>query len=176
MGGALYAIISDMKEQKLTLCKATLPLLQEYYKEFVTDRDLFMDESLYYTYRYDPEKVKAYYLAKSKPDRVNLLLLLNGTPIGELALKGIDREKKECTLSVHLKNDSVKNRGYGAAGERMAVEYAFRKLGMEKVLANAVLKNARSQHVLKKVGFTETGRDDTFICYVLTKAAWEGLS
>ena len=58
-------------------------------------------------------------------------VMLSDRPIGELQLKQIDRNKNECTLSIHMQNDQVKDKGYGTLAERMAVGYAFEKLGME---------------------------------------------
>lgn len=70
-------------------------------------------------------------------------------------------------------NDSVKNKGYGSAAERLALAYAFENLGMESVLADSVLKNTRSQHVLEKVGFVLIGVDDTFKYYRCDKNAFK---
>ena len=88
-----------------------------------------------------------------------------GKPIGELQLKRIDRQNKECTLSIHLQNDEVKGRGYGAAAERLALEYAFTVMGMAAVNADAVVKNTRSQHVLEKVGFKFVREENGFRFY-----------
>ena len=101
-------------------------------------------------------------------DRVDYLIMLGEAPVGEIALKHIDSEKKTCELSIHLQNDSVKNRGYGTRAEQLAVDHAFRVTGMKEIRADAVLKNKRSQHVLERVGFRETGRDDLFVHYRLT--------
>ena len=91
--------------------------------------------------------------------------MLEDRSIGELQLKRIDREKAECTLSIHLQNDAVKGKGYGTQAERMAVQYAFDELGMAAVNADAVRKNIRSQHVLEKVGFRLIAEDDLFKYY-----------
>ena len=42
----------------------------------------------------------------------------------------------------------------------------------ETVIADSVLKNKRSQHTLEKVGFQETGRDDTFVYYIISQSDW----
>ena len=115
-----------------------------------------------------------YWETRKKPkDRKDFFVLLESEVIGELALKHIDFEKKECELSIHLQNDSVKNKGYGSAAERLALAYAFENLGMESVLADSVLKNTRSQHVLEKVGFVLIGVDDTFKYYRCDKNAFK---
>ena len=148
-------------------------LLHEYYKGFAMDADIFMDMSRFREYIYSPERVEAYGdRLQSQKDRVDFLIMLDGRPIGEIALKRIDERAKQCELSVHLQNDAVKNKGYGSQAERMMLEYAFQTLGMRKVLAGAVLKNKRSQHTLEKVGFRETGRDETFVYYEVSASDW----
>ena len=148
-------------------------LLHEYYKGFERDPEIFADMSLLRDYRYSPEGVDAYFdrLAAQK-DRKDFLILLDGRPIGEIALKHMDAKEKRCELSVHLQNDSVKNRGIGTRAERLMLDYAFKTLGMETVTADTVPKNGRSRHILQKLGFRETGRDDTFIFYELSRADW----
>ena len=68
-------------------------------------------------------------------------------------------------MGIHMRNDSVKGRGYGTWAEQMALKYAFDMLGMEAVNADAVLKNTRSQHVLEKAGFRFIRRDETHKYY-----------
>lgn len=143
-------------------------------QNFVSDPDIFMDMSKYFEYQYSPERIDRYWETRKKPkDRKDFFVLLESEVIGELALKHIDFEKKECELSIHLQNDSVKNKGYGSAAERLALAYAFENLGMESVLADSVLKNTRSQHVLEKVGFVLIGVDDTFKYYRCDKNAFK---
>ena len=79
--------------------------------------------------------------------------------------KYIDMDKRECSMGIHLRDDSVKEKGYGTQAERLILQYAFEELGMIAVNADAALKNTRSQHVLEKVGFRYTHEDDTFKYY-----------
>ena len=157
--------------QQIRLRPMDRTLLHEYYKGFVMDADLFMDMSRFRAYTYAPERVDAYFdKLRSQKDRVDFLILLDEKPIGEIALKHIDETAKQCELSIHLQNDSVKNQGYGTQAERLILNYAFQTLGMETVIADSVLKNMRSQHTLEKVGFQETGRDETFVYYKISKS------
>ena len=141
-----------MNQNNVSLGRVTRKRMHEYYKNFVSDPDIFMDMSKYFEYQYSPERIDRYW---------------------ETRKKHIDFEKKECELSIHLQNDSVKNKGYGSAAERLALAYAFENLGMESVLADSVLKNTRSQHVLEKVGFVLIGVDDTFKYYRCDKNAFK---
>ena len=72
----------------------------------------------------------------------------------------------------NVHNDSVKNKGYGTQAEILALQYAFKEMKLNTVYAEAIHKNKRSQHVLKKVGFVETHQDNTFIYYRCDKDRW----
>lgn len=160
-------------DQEIRLHPMDRKLLHEYYQGFVMDTDIFMDMRRYREYSYAPEKVDAYFdRLRSQKDRVDFLIMLDEKPIGEIALKHINETEKQCELSIHLQNDSVKNKGYGTQAERLILEYAFQTLGMTAVIADSVLKNERSRHTLEKVGFQETGRDDTFVYYRITQSDW----
>ncbi len=159
-----------MSDRQIHLQPVELSLLNDYYKDFEMDPDIFMDMSLFHEYQYSAEKVEAYFnKLKSQKDRVNFLIMLNEKPIGEIGLKHIDNSAKRCEMSIHLQNDRVKNKGFGTQAERLIIEYAFNKIGIKEILANSVLKNTRSQHILEKVGFKETERDGTFIYYKLSR-------
>lgn len=142
------------------------------YKDWCNDAAIYMDMSLFKTYSYDKASVDRYFDSKNEPSRIVFAIMLEGKPIGELQLKGIDREKAECTLSIHLQHDTVKGKGYGTQAVRLAVKYAFDELGMAAVNADAVLKNTRSQHVLEKVGFAFTGEDEMFKYYRIEQQIW----
>lgn len=157
----------------IKLCKMTKTVARRYFKGFETDPVLFMDMSKYQPYVYSEERADAYYERQIRLGREYLAILADEEPIGEIILKNIDPEKRCCTLSIHLQNDSVKNKGYGTQAEILALEYAFKELGTETVYADAVLKNRRSQHVLEKVGFTQTHSDETFRYYRCDKANWQ---
>lgn len=153
--------------EELSLQIMTRELCHEFYKHFENDPDIFMDMSKFAPYKYDARKVDAYFDAQQKPDRIVFALIAGGLPIGEVKLKNIDHAKKECSLGIHLQNDGVKGRGYGTQAEKMALEYAFDTLKMQAVNADVVLKNARSRHILEKLGFKYVNSDDTFRYYRL---------
>lgn len=158
---------------KIHLQPLNRALLHEYYQDFVMDADIFMDMSNFREYTYSPERVDAYFdRLQSQKNRMDFLIIHDGKPIGEIALKHIDAKVKQCELAIHLQNDTVKNKGYGSQAERLILEYAFQTLGMETVIADSVLKNTRSQHTLEKVGFREISRDDTFLYYQISRSDW----
>ena len=151
---------------KVTLKIMTRELCHEFYRGFQNDSDIFMDMSKFFTYQYSKEKVDRYFNEQQIDTRIVFMIMYDGNPLGEVKLKEIDYEEKECTLSIHLQNDLVKGKGIGTIAEKMALEYAFAELGMKVVKADAVLKNKRSQHVLEKVGFVFIREDGLFKYYI----------
>ena len=156
----------------IRLCSMTPELCQKYFQEFMYDPDVFIDTERILAYSYRQEYADRYYQRQKELKRIHLAILLNDTIIGEVILKDIQARRKCCTMGIHLVNDRYKNKGYGTAAEVMALVYAFGEMEMKTVYADAILKNLRSQHVLEKVGFRETHRDDTFVYYRCDRAAW----
>lgn len=157
-----------MKE--IFLCIMTRELCHELYKGWENDPAIYNDMDLFVPYHYDENTVNRYFDAKLNSSRVLFAIMRDGRPIGELQLKQIDMESKECTLSIHMQNDTVKGRGYGTCAEKLALKYAFDVLGMAAVNADTVIKNTRSQHVLEKVGFQYIGEKDGFKYYRCVRA------
>ena len=131
----------------IELKKMTRELCHELYKGWSNDASIYMDMSLFKPYSYNKASVDRYFDSKNEPSRIIFAIMLDGKPIGELQLKQIDLEKAECTLSIHMQNDAVKDKGYGTQAEQLAVKYAFDELGMVAVNADTIMKNTRSQHV-----------------------------
>lgn len=151
--------------EEISLCLMTKELCHELFKGWENDPDIYPDTELFTEYNYDENKVNVYFESKQDPSRVLLAIMKNNAPIGEIQLKKIDRENKECTLSVHMQNDTVKGHGYGTCAERLALRYAFDVLGMTAVNADTVAKNKRSRHVLEKVGFRYIKEENGFKYY-----------
>lgn len=156
--------------------KITQDLIREYFKDFESDSDIYMDMSKFSEYRYDEEKVNAYFeRISADTTRKAFIITEAGRPIGEICIKHINTAEKRGELSVHLQNDRCKNKGYGTLAERLMLQYAFGDLGLETVFADAVLKNKRSQHVLEKVGFEFIKEEGIFRYYKISKERFEML-
>lgn len=146
---------------EVILCPMTRRMCHEFYQNFQNDPAI----GHYYEYVYTPEIADRYYDTNSVADRKLFAIMVGDRIVGECKLKNIDLQKRECSMGIHLQNDSVKGKGYGTQAERLILQYAFEELGMVAVNADAALKNTRSQHVLEKVGFRYTHEDDTFKYY-----------
>jgi tRNA (guanine-N7-)-methyltransferase len=158
-------------EEPIRLAPATRPFCHAYFRRFRQSPELFEDRSKCKPYVYDSEKVDAWFDERAaRPDERRFFVLTGeDKPIGELVLKRIDPEQKRCAMGICLVNEHWKNHGYGTAAERLGLRQAFDELGMETVLADSLLQNTRSQHVLQKVGFRFMSEDEHFKYYQITK-------
>ena len=157
--------------EKLKLQRMTRELCHELYKEWENDEAIYMDMSLFKPYVYNEDAVNRYYDSKQDSSRMMFVIMLSNKPIGELQLKQIDYDKKECILSIHMQNDNFKGKGYGTEAENLAIKYAFDELGMVAVNADTVVKNTRSQHILEKIGFQFLKEEGDFRYYRLEKSS-----
>lgn len=155
--------------EEISLRVMTRELCHRLFQGWENDPDIYADMGRFGAYHYNEAAVNRYFDAKQNDSRVMLAVMKKAAPIGEVQLKQIDREKGECTLSIHMQNDAVKGRGYGTRAEQLAVRYAFDMLGLRAVNADTIVKNTRSQHVLEKVGFQYLKEEDGFRYYRLQR-------
>jgi RimJ/RimL family protein N-acetyltransferase len=154
---------------EITLKPMTRELCHEFFMKFENDPDVFMDMTLFSKYQYDKQKVDQYFDKHQNANRLVLMIMKSEYPIGEIHLKDIDTYTKECTLGIHMQNDSYKGKGYGTIAEKLAIQYAFDVLGMKAVNADIVLKNTRSQHIVEKLGFKYINSEGIFKYYRIEK-------
>lgn len=152
--------------EEISLRAMTRELCHALYRNWEQDPDTYIDMELFAPYVYSADRVDRYFdKRRQDPSCVYFAVMKGGAPVGELLLKKIDRERRECTLSIHMQNDTVKGKGYGTCAERQALQYAFDVLGMAAVKADTVMKNTRSQHVLEKIGFQHIKDEGRFRYY-----------
>ena len=157
----------------IRLCEMTIPLMRQFFREFAYDPDTFENPVDCIAYLYNEESADAFYKKNQKPDRKHFAILADDGVVGDLYLKRIDLTERSCTLSIHMKNDSAKNKGYGTKAEQLALKYAFEELQLERVYAEALIRNTRSRHVLEKVGFKEVHRDAKYSSYECRIGDWQ---
>lgn len=154
-----------MRADEVTLVPMTREICHAFYREFHNDPAVFAPGQAFQEYVHDAARVDEYWREQDVPDRRVFAIMLGTDAIGEIKIKYINFEKRECSMGVHLLNDIVKGKGYGTRAEELALDYAFQQLNMRAVNADALLGNTRSQHVLEKVGFRYVREDETFKCY-----------
>lgn len=64
-----YDNVADefLKFAVISLGRVTRKRMHEYYKNFVSDPDIFMDMSKYFEYQYSPERIDKYWETRKKP-------------------------------------------------------------------------------------------------------------
>ena len=153
-------------EKEIALKPMTRDMCHDFYRMFKNDAAVFAPDQAFEEYEYSPEKVERYWREQDVPDRRVFAIMLDDEMIGEVKLKYINVEKAECSMGIHLLDDTVKGKGYGTRAEQLVLNYAFDVLKMKAVHADALLANTRSQHVLEKVGFRYVRQDERFKYYL----------
>ena len=155
-------------ENTVRLEPMTPEMYHTYFREYENAPELFADRSRFVPYVYSPEQVDRYVQRQIALGRKCFAVMHGGEMVGELIIKNIE-PGKSAVLSICMKNAACKDRGFGTRAERLAIEYVFNEMDIPVLRADALLTNARSRHVLEKVGFRETGRDGTFAYYRLER-------
>ena len=154
------------------LAPMTEAMYHAYYREYQSDPDLGPAKSRYAEFVYDPDWVDRYIRRQAEKNRLCFAVMNGEEMAGELILKDIEPHTR-ATLSISMKNAACKDRGFGTQAERLAIEYVFGVLDIPALYADALLTNARSRHVLEKVGFEQTGEDGTFAYYRILREKWK---
>ena len=154
-----------MQGQLISLEEYTLERCHEFWREYISDYDMWDKE-----YIYDKKAVDEYYNTKVK-DKTRRYFAIGhkGNTVGEIQLKYIDLEHKHGTMSIHFSRNEYKGHGFGTEAEEMIIKYGFEELGLNTIYADTVHRNTRSQHVLEKHGFVYTHEDDILRYYKLER-------
>lgn len=152
----------------IELIPMTDDMYLEYFKDYENDPDLYMDKSKYERYVYDQEKVLKYIQRQKERMRVPLAIRVNNEIAGEIIIKDM-KLGESAVMSIALKNDNYKNRGIGTKAEKLAAQYVFCVMDIPLLLADVLISNTRSIHVLEKAGFTFVREDGDFRYYQMVR-------
>lgn len=83
----------------------TKELCRELLCGYENDPALFADMSAFKPYEYSKESADAHFEKQNKPDRKSFAIMLDGSVIGEVYFKHIDRERGTCELGIGIKSD-----------------------------------------------------------------------
>ncbi len=146
--------------QEIKLESMTTKLAHKLFVDFKNDEMLFEDKKDIKEFIYDETKVNNYIQNKEKDGYILLAILYKEDVIGEIRFKGIEDSCSE--IGIVLKNDRYKNKGMGTIAISKALDYAKDILKLNKVVANILKTNKRSQHIFEKIGFIFYDEDDHF--------------
>lgn len=151
----------ELVGEKIVLKLYTLERCHEFFRDYISDPAMTYDSFIY-----DKKKVDTYYENKVlEANRCFFAICHNDKTVGEIQLKRIDMEKLCGTLSVHLANDTYKGKGYGTEAQRLLIDYAIKAMGLKTIYADAIHRNHRSKHILRKLGFVHLYDDEVLAYY-----------
>lgn len=76
-------------------------------------------------------------------------------PVGSVYFRDIDREKKEAEYGIFLGEDDALGKGYGTEAAGLAVEYAFFRMGLKRLVLRVFTDNEAAVRSYRRVGFVE---------------------
>lgn len=86
-------------------------------------------------------------------------MILDGeTGVGSVYLRDIDMDNKKCEYGIFIGEDSCRGKGVGTAAAKLALDYAFGELGLNRVFLRVFADNIRAIKSYEKAGFRFEGR------------------
>jgi len=77
----------------------------------------------------------------------------DGLPLGSQYYMHIDREKKSAEFGIYIGEETALGCGYGREAAALALDYAFRELGLDEILLRVREENRRAVTMYEKLGF-----------------------
>lgn len=74
-------------------------------------------------------------------------------PVGSVYFRDIDRIKKEAEYGIFLGEDDAAGKGYGTETARLAVDYAFKKMGLKRLVLRVFTDNEAAVGSYRNAGF-----------------------
>lgn len=76
-------------------------------------------------------------------------------PVGSVYFRDIDRYKKEAEYGIFIGEADGQGKGYGSEAARLATQYAFNKMGMDRLVLRVFTDNEAAVKSYRQAGFTE---------------------
>ncbi|MGN0342735.1 MAG: GNAT family N-acetyltransferase [Roseburia sp.] len=89
---------------------------------------------------------------QADPDDREFVLVMGDKIVGGMDLEYVD-SKDVCEIGWTIHKD-YRNQGIATEAAKMLIDYAFRVMKVEKVIARCDSKNAASEQVMRKLGMT----------------------
>lgn len=87
-----------------------------------------------------------------------IFLKEGGEHIGNIKIGGINQKHKFADVGLIIGNKKMRGKGYGAEAIRLASDYAFKELNLNKLTAGIYADNISSYRAFIKAGYREAGR------------------
>ncbi len=77
--------------------------------------------------------------------------------VGSVYLRDIDKTHKKCEYGIFIGEESCRGRGIGSKAAKLALEYAFNELGLNRVFLRVFADNKRAIKSYENAGFKYEG-------------------
>lgn len=77
----------------------------------------------------------------------------DGREFGSIYFRDIDNEKHTAEFGIFLGEPDMAGQGYGFEAQKLSMEFAFARMGMEKVELRVLEANKAAIHIYEKCGF-----------------------
>ena len=104
-------------------------------------------------------------LMQNTANKVGIVELKNGKPIGAVAFLDIDNRQRRAELRKLIGEKSARGQGYAEEATALWMEYGSQRLGLEKIYVSTLQTHIRNIRLNESVGFRVEGvlRDEVLI-------------
>jgi len=104
-------------------------------------------------------------VTSSDSDQVMIIETLDGTPLGNIGIHGINPVARSANLGIYIADEENWDKGYGHDAVTALLGYAFRRMNLHRIQLTVFEHNPRAVRVYEKCGFVKEGviRDHQFI-------------
>ena len=107
-----------------------------------------------------PDQEKAWFeQISASPNEVGWAILINESNhlIGSTGLRQIDWRNRHASSGIMIGEKEHWGKGYATEAMRLRTAYAFRELGLEKIVTSVIGPNLGSRRALEKAGYRQCG-------------------
>ena len=86
-------------------------------------------------------------------------------PVGSVYLRDIDKIHRKAEYGIFIGEEDALGKGYGTQAAQMMIEYAFREVGIHKLMLRVLAENERARKSYEKAGFVREAylKDEVFL-------------
>lgn len=92
-----------------------------------------------------------------RTDRFDAVIEVDGIPCGTIGLLSIDRKNSKAEYYIAIGEMQLKGKGVSIQASKLILDYAFFKLGLNRVYLFTETENVAAQKLFEKVGFVKEG-------------------
>lgn len=119
-----------------------------------------VDQFIYRTPLTEEDHLKWYHERIMTGDVVQFIITdtETGTDVGSVYFRDIDRQNKKCEYGIFIGEESCRGKGIGSAAAKLALDYAFSEMDMNRVFLRVFAKNPRAIKSYENAGFKYEGK------------------